>query len=271
MDKEHWGKIKGLLDDSLKLAASERAAFLKKNCADEEMRREVESLLSSFDNPDSFLEKPGTELFSVIAENEQLKAGQVITHYKLIRPLGAGGMGEVYLAHDTKLNRKVALKVLPADLISNRERLHRFEQEAQAASALNHPNIITIHEIGMEGDTHFIATEFIEGETLRQKLHAADLKIEETLNIATQIAAALDAAHGNGIIHRDIKPENIMVRADGLLKVLDFGLAKLTERKDSLPADGEDSTRIQVQTVEGAVMGTVSYMSPEQARGLSVD
>src|SRR5438046_1554112 len=228
MDKEHWGKIKGLLDDSLKLAASERAAFLKKNCADEEMRREVESLLSSFDNPDSFLEKPGTELFSVIAENEQLKAGQVITHYKLIRPLGAGGMGEVYLAHDTKLNRKVALKVLPADLISNRERLHRFEQEAQAASALNHPNIITIHEIGEIDGAYFIATEFIDGQTLRHRMSGERMKLSEALDVATQVASALADAHSARIIHPDIKPENVMVRPDALAKVLDFRLATLT-------------------------------------------
>ena len=185
--------------------------------------------------------------------------------------LGAGGMGEVYLAHDMRLNRKVALKVLPPASINNSEGLHRFEQEAQAASALNHPNIITIHEIGEENGTNFIAIEFIEGETLRQKLQSERLEIEETLNIATQIAAALDAAHKSGIVHRDIKPENIMMREDGLVKVLDFGLAKLTEKKEITLANTQDPTRALVRTTPGAVMGTVAYMSPEQARGLPVD
>lgn len=179
-------------------------------------------------------------------------------------------MGEVYLAHDTRLNRKVALKVLPADVVNNRERLHRFEQEAQAASALSHPNIITIHEIGIEGETHFIATEFIEGETLRRRLQTTRLEIDETLNIGTQIAAALDAAHRNRIVHRDIKPENVIVREDGLVKVLDFGLAKSTE--SNLPdIDTEAQTRVQVNTQAGIVLGTAAYMSPEQARGKTVD
>ncbi|MFN2516766.1 MAG: protein kinase [Pyrinomonadaceae bacterium] len=197
--------------------------------------------------------------------------GTSLGRYKVLSLLGEGGMGEVYLSLDTRLNRQVALKVLPADLINNREPLHRFEQEAQAASALNHPNIITIHEIGTEGDTHFIATEFIEGETLRRKLQTTRLEIAETLNIVTQIAAALGAAHRSGIVHRDIKPENVMVREDGLVKVLDFGLAKLTEKKDSSPADVGASTLTLIQTTPGLVMGTVAYMSPEQARGLEVD
>src|SRR6266496_935938 len=203
--------------------------------------------------------------------SEMLTADSNISHYRIISKIGAGGMGEVYLAHDTTLNRRVALKVLPADLISNRERLHRFEQEARAASALNHPNIITIHEIGAEADTHFIATEFIEGETLWQRLQTARVEIAETLNIAIQIAAALDAAHRSGIVHRDIKPENVMLRADGLVKVLDFGLAKLTEKQDGVSANSQAPTRALVKTLPGAVMGTVAYMSPEQARGLAVD
>lgn len=195
----------------------------------------------------------------------------IIRQYRVLTKIGEGGMGEVYLAQDTKLGRKVALKVLPRDVISNPERLHRFEREAQAASALNQPNIITIHEIGSCGDTHFIVTEFIEGETLRRKLHRTRLEIEETLEIATQIAAALDAAHRSGIIHRDIKPENIMVREDGLVKILDFGLAKLTERTDSEPVGNDVSTRILIETTPGIVMGTLTYMSPEQARGKKVD
>ena len=180
-------------------------------------------------------------------------------------------MGEVYLAQDTKLGRKVALKVLPRDVITNPERLHRFEREAQAVSALNQPNIITIHEIGSCGDTHFIVTEFIEGETLRRKLQRTRLEIEETLEIATQIASALDAAHRKGITHRDIKPENIMVREDGLVKILDFGLAKLNDPGDTEPAQTDASTRILIKTTPGLVMGTLTYMSPEQVRGKEVD
>jgi serine/threonine-protein kinase len=190
--------------------------------------------------------------------------------YEVLSTLGAGGMGEVYMARDTQLNRQVALKVLPPDLINNRDRLRRFEQEAQAASALNHPNIITIYEIGAEGDTHFIAMEFIEGETLRRKLQTTRLEIGEMLNIAPQIAAALDAAHRSGIIHRDIKPENVMVREDGLVKVLDFGLAKLAEKKIE-DVDSQAATRAKVTTEAGMILGTVAYMSPEQARGLVVD
>jgi serine/threonine protein kinase/Tfp pilus assembly protein PilF len=193
-----------------------------------------------------------------------------LSHYEVLSQLGTGGMGEVYLAHDTRLNRKVALKVLPANLIHDRERLRRFEQEAQAASALNHPNIITIHEIGVDGDTHFIATEYIKGETLRRRLQTRRLEIKETLSIANQIVAALDAAHCSGIAHRDIKPENVMVREDGLVKVLDFGLAKLAEKKIE-DVDREAATRAQVKTEAGMILGTVSYMSPEQARGLVVD
>ena len=199
-----------------------------------------------------------------------LTANSKISHYTIAAKLGAGGMGEVYLAHDTRLNRKVALKVLPAGVVSNREQLLRFEQEAQAASALNHPNIITIHEIGSEGDAHFIATEFIQGETLRRRLRSAQVEIGEALNIAIQIAAALDAAHRSGIVHRDIKPENVMLREDGLVKVLDFGLAKFTESQ-AVEVDTEAATRAQVNTVAGVILGTAAYMSPEQARGRPVD
>ncbi|HYH85445.1 MAG TPA: FlgO family outer membrane protein [Pyrinomonadaceae bacterium] len=191
-------------------------------------------------------------------------------HYEVHSLLGAGGMGEVYLAHDTQLKRKVALKVLPANLINNRERLRRFKQEARAASALNHPNIITIHEIGISGDTHFIATEFIDGESLRQRMRREGVKLGEALEISVQAASALTAAHETGIIHRDIKPENIMLRRDGYGKVLDFGLAKLTEKSPAHQSSDSDAPTL-LQTDPGTVMGTVAYMSPEQARGKEVD
>jgi serine/threonine protein kinase len=194
-----------------------------------------------------------------------------LSQYRVLNKIGEGGMGEVYLAHDTKLGRKVALKILPADVTNNPERLNRFEREAQAASTLNHPNIVTIHEIGTCDNTHFIVTEFIDGETLRRKLKHAHLAIEHILDVATQIASALDVAHRSGITHRDIKPENIMVRTDGIVKILDFGLAKLSEPTDSDPSDPNASTRFLFQTTPGIVLGTVNYMSPEQARGKLVD
>ena len=195
-----------------------------------------------------------------------------ISHYRIIEKLGAGGMGEVYLAEDMKLGRKAAIKILAEEYTTNRDRLHRFEQEASAASALNHPNILTIYEVGDEGGRHFIATEYIDGETLRKKLAGSALEIREVLDVAVQVASALEEAHAAGIIHRDIKPDNIMVRRNGYVKVLDFGLAKLTESStDRTPSDGEAATRVLVQTDAGVVMGTSHYMSPEQARGKPVD
>jgi len=195
-----------------------------------------------------------------------LTSGTRLGRYEIRTQIGAGGMGEVYLAQDLSLRRSVAIKLLPAERTQDEDRLRRFEQEACAASGLNHPNIITIHEIGVEGETHFIATEFIDGESLRQRMTSSDMKLREMLDIVIQVAAALTAAHQAGIVHRDIKPENIMVRRDGYVKVLDFGLAKLVEHQ---AADSEAATL--VNTDPGLVMGTASYMSPEQARGMDVD
>ena len=194
-----------------------------------------------------------------------------VSHYRILEKLGAGGMGVVYLAEDMKLGRKVAIKVLSHEYTTNKDRLHRFEQEASAASNLNHPNILTIHEVGNDDGRHYIATEYIDGLTLRRKLAAYELQITEVLDIALQIASALEEAHTAGIVHRDIKPDNIMIRRNGYVKVLDFGLAKLTETIDRTPSDAEASTRVLVQTDAGVVMGTSHYMSPEQARGKPVD
>jgi serine/threonine protein kinase/tetratricopeptide (TPR) repeat protein len=199
-----------------------------------------------------------------------IAAGTKLGRYEIRAKIGAGGMGEVYLAQDTKLDRKVALKILPADVAAHPDRMKRFVQEAKAASALNHPNIITIHEIDETDSITFIATEFIDGETLRQRTRSAPMKLGEVLDVAAQIASALSAAHAAGIVHRDIKPENVMQRRDGIVKVLDFGLAKLTQT--SAPAiDTQATTRPLVQTEPGRVMGTVAYMSPEQVRGLELD
>src|SRR5438874_854588 len=195
-----------------------------------------------------------------------------LSHYRIISPLGAGGMGEIYLAEDMRLGRKVALKLLPEQFTKDADRVRRFEQEARAASALNHPNIITIYDIGQADGIHFIATEFIEGHTLRQQLLSARMELGEALEVALQVAGALDAAHAAGITHRDIKPENIMLRPDGYAKVLDFGLAKLTENPAGWQTvDPIAETSALVKTGPGVVMGTAHYMSPEQTRGEPLD
>jgi serine/threonine-protein kinase len=209
--------------------------------------------------------------YTVDALLMSLATGTKFGRYEIRSQIGAGGMGEVYLAQDTKLDRKVALKILPLKLAADRDRMRRFVQEAKAASALNHPNIITIHEIDETDSGHFIATEFIDGETLRQRMRNTSTKLAEVLDVATQIAGALAAAHVAGIVHRDIKPENVMLRGDGIVKVLDFGLAKLTERASPDSVDTEAATRTPTKTEPGMVMGTAIYMSPEQARGLPVD
>jgi serine/threonine protein kinase len=201
--------------------------------------------------------------------NRELLANTTVSHYRIVSKIGEGGMGEVYLAQDTKLDRKVALKILPADVAADQTRMRRFVQEAKAASALNHPNIITIHEIEQLDSVNFIATEFIDGETLRQRI-CAGINLVEILEIAIQAASALAAAHTACIIHRDIKPENIMVRQDGYIKVLDFGLAKLAEPR-GLITDPEAPTKAMVNTDAGMVMGTAVYMSPEQAKGAKLD
>jgi serine/threonine protein kinase len=206
-----------------------------------------------------------------------LIAGSQISVYQLLSLLGRGGMGEVYLALDTRLGRKVALKLLPTAFTTDADRLQRFAREARAASALNHPNIITIHEIGEvateNGSMRYIVTEYVEGETLRQRMASLPqrrMKPSEAIEVALQIAAALSAAHEAGIAHRDIKPENVMIRRDGIVKVLDFGLAKLTESAPPVN-DSQASTLVRNITDDGVVMGTPRYMSPEQARGEKVD
>ena len=200
-----------------------------------------------------------------------LSSGTKLGHYEIQWQLGAGGMGEVYLAQDTRLDRKVALKILPEEVASDQKRMHRFSQEAKAASALNHPNILTIYEIGEIDGRHFIVAEFVDGATLRERLLRRDaFLLPEALDIAVQVSSALAAAHATGIIHRDIKPDNLMLRKDGFVKVLDFGLAKLTAPTDS-EIDPEAETRTRVNTEPGMIVGTVAYMSPEQARGLHVD
>jgi len=271
MTSERWQRVDEIFQAAIELRAEERPAFVERTCAgDEELRREVESLITADEQGLSFVDEPAFQVAaSLLATGEpQLAEGQAIGHYEIIGPIGRGGMGEVYLAKDKLLNRRIALKLLPADYTRNKDRLRRFQQEAQAASALNHPNILTIHELGQVNEQQFIATEFVEGETLRQHLKQAPLTLSETLDIAVQIASALSAAHRAGIVHRDIKPENIMLRPDGYVKILDFGLAKLTQQEERSPKPIETD---KTETSSGLVMGTVKYMSPEQAQGRPVD
>ena len=257
--------------DAMRHAPEERPVFLDRACnGDKTLRREVESLLSSYDSAESFLESPVSSGFSEFIENndKQLKDGEVFAHYEIIRQIGAGGMGEVYLARDKKLDRRVAIKILNEKFAAHESNLERFIQEAKAASALNHPNILVIYEIGQTDGTHYITSEFVEGKTLREILREKTLSLSEVLDIVIQIANALTAAHEAGIVHRDIKPENIIVRPDGLIRILDFGLAKLIVNK---PIGLEDTTVKQNETAKGVIMGTVQYMSPEQAKGERVD
>jgi eukaryotic-like serine/threonine-protein kinase len=264
MTPERWQQIKELFNQALDREAGEREAFLNEACNDEMLRQEVYSLLTAHEESDTLIDKPAYKAAAELlaSNNADIVVGRVIGHYRVERELGQGGMGEVYLAEDTRLGRRVALKMLPIHFTRDSERVRRFQQEARAASALNHPNIVTIHEIGEREGLRFIVTEYIEGETLRERMEQGRMRLVEVVEVGIQTASALMAAHEAGIAHRDIKPENIMLRSDGYVKVVDFGLAKLTERQDG---NGE------VSTDSGVVIGTVRYMSPEQACGKKVD
>jgi eukaryotic-like serine/threonine-protein kinase len=273
MKPDRWAQIDRLLDEALEHETDERAAFLAVACVDDpELRQEVESLLVAHDRAQGFLKKPALEIAAKDLAHQQHHSliGKPLGPYQVRSVLGKGGMGEVYLAQDTRLARKVALKLLPREFTQNKERVQRFEREARAASGLNHPNILTIYEIGELDETHFIASEYIEGRTLREALAHGALPEKEVLDIGIQIAEALAAAHEAGIIHRDIKPENVMLRHDGYVKVLDFGLAKLTEAPSSQFIT-QGSEQGNMKTNPGAILGTARYMSPEQALGEEVD
>ena len=272
MTPKRWQQVKEIFHSALQHAPGERSAFLSTACGgDDALRKEVESLLAAHGKDGSFIDSPVYEAAAdlIMDEKAELRPGQTVGSYEIVSFISRGGMGEVYLAQDKRLGRKVALKLLPSSVTKDSNRLHRFEQEARAASALNHPNIITIYEIREADSTLMIATEFVEGETLRQRLIAGGLSLDEALYVAIHVADALAAAHKAGIIHRDIKPENIMIRPDGYVKVLDFGLAKLTE--PTSPMSAAEAPTKQVRTGSGMIMGTVGYMSPEQARGVAVD
>jgi serine/threonine-protein kinase len=265
MEPQRWKEIDGIFAAALEREPAARAAFLDEACAgDERLRKEVESLLAH-NNPESLV---GSDALQEATRLLEKRAGELtndrIGRYQIIRSLGVGGMGRVYLGLDEQLNRPVAVKLLSNYGACEEERMRRFRQEALSASALNHPNILTIYEIGEFEGTNFITAEFVDGLTLRARLKAGALPPDLALDIAIQIASALSAAHASGIIHRDIKPENVMVRADGLVKVLDFGIAKFTQ------LDGDELKSV-VETMPGRIIGTAAYMSPEQARGTGID
>src|SRR6266850_1321360 len=272
MTPERWHRIKELFESALERPPEERYAFLDHACAgDEFLRKEVESLITAHEQTGSFIDSPAYELGAELLTEDQAETlvGQGIAHYEILSLLGSGGMGEVYLAQDTRLGRKIALKLLATHFTTDKDRLRRFEQEAHSASTLSHPNVCMIHEVGeTEDDRHYIAMEYVDGVTLRQRMAKGGMEMDEVLDIATQIASGLATAHAVGVVHRDIKPENIMLRRDGYVKVLDFGLAKLTEQEAT---DVAAAPGARVKTDTGVVMGTSSYMSPEQARGLPVD
>jgi serine/threonine protein kinase/Tol biopolymer transport system component len=265
MTPERHRQITELYHAALEVDPKDRPRFLERECADDiALRLEVESLLASCEQAPDFISAPAFEVAAeLLARQTDDLIGQMIARYRVVSLLGAGGMGQVYLADDTILGRQVALKLLPEHFTHDKHQVKRFRQEARAASALNHPNILTVHEVGQLNNTEFIATEYVQGETLRERL-THPFRVRETLDIAVQVADALVAAHEAGIIHRDIKPENIMLRRDGYVKVLDFGLAKLLEN-----FTGQLGSELSTQP--GMVRGTIPYMSPEQARGLPVD
>ena len=267
--KRDWKKIKAVFHEALRLEQSDRDAFLNESCdGDIDLRVEVESLLLSLDQAKTFLEVPAMMTSSEGMIAWQYSEGEIVSHYRIVEPIGAGGMGQVYLAEDRKLHRPVALKILPSEVLENVDRLRRFTREAMAVSALNHPNILTIFEFDDVDGVPFLASEYVRGRTLRERLEDGPLEIDVATDIAIQVASALHTAHDAGVIHRDIKPENIMVREDGYVKVLDFGLAKLT---GNLRSKETDRTRTQAFSMPGVIMGTATYMSPEQARSKSID
>jgi serine/threonine protein kinase len=273
MTPDQWQKVESVLQEALDRPPGERVSFLDEACAgDDELLKEANALIDAYEHAGNFIEEPAImqDAHLLLGDDVTDKLGSRIGPYKIVSRLGAGGMGEVYLAEDERLGRLVALKILPVYFASDETRLRRFQREARAASALNHPNILTIHEVGEIDGVYFIATEFIDGGTIRQLLAERELSLEEILDIAEQVASALAAAHAAGIVHRDIKPENVMRRSDGLVKILDFGIAKLMESHPAEYAD-EPGGRGRTHTEAGLVMGTVNYMSPEQARALHVD
>jgi eukaryotic-like serine/threonine-protein kinase len=263
MTPERWQQIHDVLEKALELAPSERSAFLERACSsDQSLRQEVEALLASSDDVRTSF------LLQFSAPRVTLTAGTKLGEYEVRSLLGSGGMGEVYRARDSRLGRDVAVKVLPPFVSSDPNRLRRFEQEARAAAALNHPNILAVHQMGTHEGAPYLVSELLEGETLRKPIGRGRLAVRKAIDYGVQIARGLAAAHEKGIVHRDLKPENLFVTKDGRVKILDFGLAKLTQPQSSL---GSSAPTQMGETEPGMVMGTVGYMSPEQVRGQTTD
>lgn len=270
--KHDWEQAKEIFVNAIGLAPDERLPFVESECSgDSALFEEVTSLLDSYED-DSFLETPATRAIAetLLFDGPKFAPGKILGRYKIVRQLGTGGMGEVYLAEDNQLDRKVAIKVLNKRFSFNSANIQRFIREAKAASALNHPNILVIHEIGESDNAKYIVSEYVAGRTLREVLKHSRIEVSVVLDIAIQVAGALSEAHGERIIHRDIKPENIVVRPDGYVKVLDFGLAKLMGGGPALSGSGH-TAETHNKTAEGLILGTVNYMSPEQAKGEQVD
>jgi serine/threonine protein kinase len=262
---DDWPRIKRVLAEALACEGADREAYLAQACGtDTALRERIDRLLAAQERVGTFLETPAAVLLEPHVHKDL--SGRVVGSYQVLSRLGAGGMGVVYLAHDLKLDRRVAIKVLSSELTADRDRLRRFHQEARAASSLNHPHIVIVHDFGELDGRPYMVTEFIEGETLRHRLQQGRLPIRDVVDIGLQMAGALAAAHARGLVHRDIKPENVMIRRDGYVKVLDFGLAKLATVTPS-----SDQRDVESHTQPGIVLGTPRYMSPEQARGLDLD
>ena len=253
MTPERWHRVDEVLQAALDQEPAGRAAFLAKECSgDDDLWRETTSLIAAYDEAGEFLEMPALakDAKLITGHDDPELTGHEIGPYRIIQRIGGGGMGDIYLAQDTRLERLVALKILRAYLLSDDERVRRFQIEARAASALNHPNILTIYDVGESESSFFIAAEYVEGDTIRELISAGSLTVGEVLDVSIQLLTGLSAAHGAGIIHRDIKPENIMRRFDGVLKILDFGIAKLLEPSSDVPSN-------RTATDTGIIMGTV--------------
>src|SRR4030095_1455491 len=264
MNPERWQQIDRLFHEALACQARDRAAFLAENCVgDDELRREIEDLIASHELPENFIERDACDLAAemVAVGSAGVVEGQTVGPYKILALLGAGGMGHVFRATDTRLHRTVTIKILRSETVSDPQRKRRFLQEARAASALNHPNIVTLYDIASDGEMDYLVMEYVEGKSLDRLITAKRLPLAHCIGYAAQIASALAAAHSAGIVHRDIKPANVMVTPESHVKVLDFGLAKLIEPEESAGT----------VTAAGLIMGTPAYMSPEQASGGQVD